>query len=439
MKGALCILGLSLLLPHACRGAVPANTVQTNRPAAALVQPSQVVSVPQASEKALRFYRQSNLVWCLRTLGGIFFPALLLFTGLSARLRTLARGLGSSWYLTIVLYLGSFLVIGFIVSFPIDYAWGYKKFHEFGLSNQTFEKWLTNHLKGLVITFLTGVAFLWVPCLLLRKFPRRWWLLTAFGAVPFIFFMTLVKPLWIDPVFNDFGPMKNQALGNRIISLAEYAGIHGSRVYEVNKSVDTTTVNAYVTGFLGTKRIVLWDTLLAKLNDDEVVYVMGHEMGHYVLNHVVNGIFFSAVLVLVALYGIQRTANPLINRFKLSWGFDELSDIASFPLVLLLINLFSLILMPIGLAYGRQIEHEADRFGLELTRNNHAAATGFVKLVHQNLSNPRPGIVYRTFRASHPPLGERIEFMNQYRPWETGEPLKYGDRFNANLKSQPAK
>jgi Zn-dependent protease with chaperone function len=351
----------------------------------------------------------------------------------------LAQGFGSSWYLTIVLYFAAFLVIGFIVSYPLDYVWGYKKFHEFGLSNQTFQKWLTDHLKSLVITFLTGVAFLWVPCLLLRKFPRRWWLLTAIGALPFIFFMTLVKPLWIDPLFNDFGSMKNQALGNRILALAEYAGIQGSHVYEVNKSVDTSTVNAYVTGFMGTKRIVLWDTLLARLNDDEVVYVMGHEMGHYVLNHVVKGIFFSSLLVLVALYGIQRTAHSLINRFKLNWGFADLSDIASFPLVLLLINLFSFVLVPIGFAYGRQMEHEADRFGLELTRNNYSAATGFVKLVHQNLSNPRPGIIYRIFRATHPPLGDRIDFMNQYRPWEKGEPLKYEKLFHANPKLQPSK
>ncbi|HTG45033.1 MAG TPA: M48 family metalloprotease, partial [Verrucomicrobiae bacterium] len=124
---------------------------------------------------------------------------------------------------------------------------------------------------------------------------------------------------------------------------------------------------------------------------------------------------------------------------KLSWGFDELRDIAAFPLALLLINMFSLILVPIGFAYSRQMEHDADRFGLELTRNNHAAASGFVKLVHQNLSNPRPGLFYRTFRSTHPPLGERIEFMNRYRPWESGEPLKYGDRFHANVESQPSK
>jgi Zn-dependent protease with chaperone function len=372
-------------------------------------------------------------------MGGILFPVVLLFTGLSARIRQFAEWLGSSWYVTIIIYLGVLLLLGFIVSFPIDYIWSYKRFHEFGLSNQTFVKWFSDHLKALVVTFLTGIACLWAPCLLLRKFPNRWWLLTAVLSIPFLCFATLVKPLWIDPLFNDFGAMKNPILGNRIIALAEYAGIHGSRVYEVNKSVDTTTVNAYVTGFLGTKRIVLWDTLVARLSDEEVLYVMGHEMGHYVLNHVVKGIFFSALLVLVALYGIQRTAHALIKRFKLSWGFDELRDIAAFPLVLLLINFFSLFLLPIGFAYSRHMEHEADRFGLELTRNNHAAASGFVKLVYQNLSNPRPGIIYRVFRSTHPPLGDRIDFINQYRPWEKGEPLKYGELFHANAKAPNTK
>ncbi|HUR46328.1 MAG TPA: M48 family metalloprotease, partial [Candidatus Saccharimonadales bacterium] len=290
MKVWLCLLGLSLLFADTSRAATPPSKAPAVQSPTLTALP---VVVPGPTEKALRFYRWSNVVWCIRTAGGILFPGLLLFTGLSAKLRDFANRLGSSWYLTLVLYFGLLLLAGFLLSLPLDYAWGFRMFHEFGLSNQTFAKWLTDHLKSLVVTFLTGAAFLWVPWLLLKRFPARWWIITALAAVPYIFFMTLVKPLWIDPHFNDFGPMKNQVLAGRITALAESAGIHGSHIFEVNKSVDTTTVNAYVTGFLGTKRIVLWDTLLAKLTDDEVLYVMGHEMGHYVLNHVVKGILFS--------------------------------------------------------------------------------------------------------------------------------------------------
>src|SRR5262249_23127542 len=154
----------------------------------------------------------------------------------------------------------------------------------------------------------------------------------------------------------------------------ERASIDGSRVYEVKKSEDTETVNAYVTGAGATKRIVLWDTLLAKFNEREVLFVMGHEMGHYVLGHVVQGILLGSLLVLVTLYVAHRTLGLLLRRFPERFGFDQLADIASLPLIILLVNVLGLAVMPIVHTYTRHIEHEADRFGLEITRDNHAAA-----------------------------------------------------------------
>ncbi len=153
---------------------------------------------------------------------------------------------------------------------------------------------------------------------------------------------------------------------------------------------------------------------------------MAHEMGHYVLHHVLQGLLAGFVGVLVALYVVSRLANWLLGCFKDLFGFDQLSDTASLPLLLLLLQLAALIMMPLGLAFSRHLEHEADRFALELTRDNRAAATAFVRLQNENLSNPRPGMLYRLLRASHPSLAERIEFANDYRPWEKGEPLRYG-------------
>ena len=388
------------------------------------------VAVPKPSEKALCYYRQSNLVWCVRTAAGLLVPAVFLVTGFSARLYNFARRLGRNWFFTIGIYFVAFLLLNFIVAWPLEYFWGFRQAHAFGLSNQTFAKWFGDSLKELAVTATAGFLFLWVPYLLLKKSPRRWWLYTGLAAVPLIFFVTLLKPIFIDPLFNDFGRMKNPVLEAKILALAERAGVQRSRVYEVNKSVDTRRVNAYVTGFLGTKRIVLWDTLLAKLDDAEVLSVMGHELGHYALGHVVRGILFSSVLILVALYGIHRAAAALLGRYRERWGFEYLSDIASLPLIVLLVQIFSLVLTPVGLAFSRHVEHEADRFGLELTRDNHAAATGFVNLLEQNLSNPRPGMLYKIWRASHPSIGERIDFINRYRPWENTEPLKYEHLFS---------
>ncbi|HEY9422568.1 MAG TPA: M48 family metallopeptidase [Thermoanaerobaculia bacterium] len=386
------------------------------------------VPVPEPSEKAMRYYRSGNVLWVVGTLWGLAVPALLLFTGFSSRIRDVARRIGRNWFFTVAIYAVLFSLVAFLLDLPLAYYANFVREHEYGLSSQTAAKWWGDMLKGLALGCVFSALFLWLPYLLLRKSPRRWWLYTALAAIPLIVLMLLVTPVWIEPIFNDFGPMKDKALESRILALADRAGIEGSRVFEVNKSVDTKTVNAYVTGFMDTKRIVLWDTLLAKLEDREVLVVMGHEMGHYVLGHVAQIILLASALILFGLWVVHRTAGSLIARYKDRFGFTELSDVASVPLMALLFSLVSLALSPVPLAVSRYNEHESDRFALELTRDNRSCALAFAKLQEENLSNPRPGLLYKLWRSSHPPLGERIDFCNQYRPWETGQPLKYEDK-----------
>lgn len=389
------------------------------------------VAVPEPSEKAMRYYRGGNVLWFVNLFWGLLVPALFLFTGFSARIRNWAQKVGRKWFFVIGTYFIIVSAINFVIDFPLSYYQDFVREHAYELSNQTFGKWFGDSLKRLMVGSIIGVLFMWVPYLLLKKSPTRWWLYTGLLAVPFLFFFMLISPIWIDPLFNDFGPMKDKALETKILALAEKAGIGGSRVYEVNKSVDTKAVNAYVAGFMNTRRIVLWDTIIAKLNEKELLFVMGHEMGHYVLGHVIKLILFLSALILFSLYLIYRTAGELINKFKDRFGFDQLSDVASLPLIALLFSFFFFLITPIALTFTRYQEHESDRFGLEITENNHPAATAFVKLQQENLGNPRPGWLYKLWRSSHPTLGDRIDFCNEYRPWEKGELLKYGGLFKS--------
>ena len=224
---------------------------------------------------------------------------------------------------------------------------GYVRLHAYGLSNQTLAKWFRDSAIRLAVEMVVGFALTWVPYLLLARSPRRWWLYTGLLSVPFLFATMLVKPIWIDPLFNTFGPMKDKALERSILALAEQAGISGSRVFEVEKSVDTKAINAYVTGVFSTKRIVLWDTLLAKLDEPEVLVVMGHEMGHYVLGHVVRSILLGSLVVLAGLFFVEPRV-VADRRFSGRLGFDRLSDVASVPLMLMLIEVSSLVLGPGG-------------------------------------------------------------------------------------------
>ncbi len=380
------------------------------------------VAVPEASEKAMAFYHSGMWIWGFNRVWAIALPALLVFSGFSARLRDLAARLGRGWFWTVGIYIVLFLAVTALIELPIDYYEGFVRLHAYGLSNQTSAKWFTDQAMGMGVSMIVAFLTVWVPYLLMKRCPERWWLYTALLSIPFLLVGVLIKPVWIDPLFNDFGPMKNQALEQSILDLAKEAGIESGRVFEVDKSVDTKAVNAYVTGFLGTKRIVLWDTLLARLEEKEVLFVMAHEMGHYVLGHVVRSIFLSFAVTFVGLYFVNLAGNRLVSRFRHRFGFEKLSDVASVPLILMLLQVSNLFLGPVAMAYSRYQEHEADRFALDLTHANHSGATAFVKLQTENLGNPRPGWVYKVFRASHPSIGERIDFCNSYQP-ERGDVL----------------
>jgi STE24 endopeptidase len=387
------------------------------------------VPVPVPDAKAQSYYRSGNILWAINQVWAILIPLLFILTGFSAHIRNWAQKIGRRWFFQIAIYWIIFAAMKFPIDLPLSYYEDFIRAHAYGLSNQTIYKWITDSLKSLAVDLTAGILFLWVPYLLFKKSPRRWWLYSGLLSVPFLMLSMLITPVWIDPLFNHFGPMKDKALESEILSLAHRAGIEGSRVYEVDKSLDTNAVNAYVTGFMGTKRIVLWDTIIAKLNRRELRTVMAHEMGHYVLHHIFYGIMFAFALILFSLYIGYRLAGAFIQRFKPRFGFDRLSDIASYPLLLFLSAILWLAVSPAVLAFSRYQEHEADRFALEITHDNHAAAATEVKLQKENLMVSRHGLLYKIFRASHPSIADRIGFCNEYRPWENGKPLKYGDRF----------
>jgi len=380
------------------------------------------VAVPEPTAKAIQYYYSGNWLWVINRLWALLVPGILALSGASARLRSLAKRLGRNWFLTIGLYMLMFIPIIFVVDLPLSFYQGFVRQHAYGLSNQTLAKWVGDALKNLGIDMAACFALVWVPYFLLARSPRRWWLYTAILSVPFLFVTLLVEPIWIDPLFNKFGPMKNKALERSILAQADRAGIEGSRVFEVDKSVDTKALNAYVKGVLQSKRIVLWDTLIAKLDEPELLVVMGHEMGHYVLGHVVRSIWLSSIVTLAGLFLVDRSGRWLVARYPGRLGFESLADIASVPLMIMLLEGAYVLESPVALAYSRYQEHEADRFALELTHANHAGATSFVKMQMENLSNPRPGLAYKIFRSTHPSAGERIDFCNTYHPWRSHPP-----------------
>ena len=390
------------------------------------------VAIPEASALAVRYHRSGNALWATATALDLLVPAVLLFTGLSARVRGLAARLSRGRrFPTIAIYGVAYVVIQALVFFPLSWYAGYVRQHAYGLSTETAGAWLGDWAKALAISAVAAALLLWIPYRLLRASPHGWWLWTGLLTAPLTILAMIAIPVHVAPLFDDYGRMRDSALEQRIHRLAERAGIPDSRIYEVRKSDETRRVNAYVTGFGGTKRIVLWDTLVDRLGPDEVVFVVGHEIGHFVLRHTLTVIVVATLLVTLSLYAVHRAAGWVIARHRERIGFERLDDVASLPLLALVGGLVMLAASPAALALSRWQEREADRFGLEITRDNPAAARAFVRLQQDNLAVPRTGLLFKLWRGSHPDLADRIGFANRYRPWLQGHPLTYGDRFRA--------
>jgi len=162
------------------------------------------VPVPEPSEKAIRFYRSGNVLWCIRVVWDLSIPALILFTGFSARLRQWTERTERSWFFKLLLYIVSYMALQYLLEFPLNCFQGYFRQHAFDLSNQSFGRWLGNSLKRLGVDTTVTAAFLWIPYLLMRRSPRRWWLYTWMAATAATVFMACITPVWIDPLFNQF-------------------------------------------------------------------------------------------------------------------------------------------------------------------------------------------------------------------------------------------
>jgi Zn-dependent protease with chaperone function len=340
---------------------------------------------------------------------------LLLFTPATKNMRDAAKRLTKHPYLVAMITIALFICALAILAFPLAYYADFHVPHQFDLTDQTFGAWMVDMLKGLAVN-LVIVAPIGAVALIVMQRVRRWWFPLWLGSIPVILVSALLQPVVLDPLFNDYRPLKDEVLRQKLLTLASRAGIEGGRVYEVDKSKQTRTMNAYVNGIGRTARIVLWDTLLAKMDHDEILSVMGHEMGHYVRNDVWKGIAFSFGVTLFVFFTGQKIVDRGLGRF----GFTSAGDPAALPWVLLVLGGIAFLTTPLAAAYSRHLEHQADQFSLELTHLNEPMATAFRKLAEDSKSDPSPNPLIEYWCYSHPPIARRIPFALSYRPWESG-------------------
>ena len=372
--------------------------------------------------RAYQRQRVTLMLWS--PLVGVLAGLLLLFAGWSQRMRDFARARVPGRYGRILIFFTLYSLVTFVLLFPLAWYQDFVLEQRFGFATQSFMGWFADQVKALlfqivVIGVLPVLALAWRA---VEASPRRWWLWLAAGTLPVAVVSVLLQPLVFDPLFNKFTTLHDEALRQDILALGARADIPARNVYEVDMSTRTKKINAYVSGFGASQRIVLWDTTLKSMSRDEILFVMAHEMGHYVLAHIWKGLAAVAILAFVAFGLVAWLTNTALARFGARWGVHEVSDLAALPLLLAMLALVGWGLAPLTNAMSRGIEHEADVFALEATHDTDAGARAFLKLAAANKSDPEPAGWVKFMLFTHPPLGERIQFALDYRPWENGEP-----------------
>ena len=358
--------------------------------------------------------RYSEIGYALYFIGAAYSLLALwavLASGLSVRLRQAVQPLRYS----LLRLLGYYLLLAaalLLLHAPLTFYSGYWLPHAYGLSSESFGGWLGDVLKSVGVSILTTVPILWLLFWLIGRFPRRWALWFWGALIPLIAFGIFATPLIVDPLFNRFTPLPPGPLRTQIEALAARAGIPNAPIYVVDKSKQTHETNAYVTGIGSSARIVLWDTILPpRMPQDQVLAIVGHEMGHYVLKHLYWGFLWTVTGLLLALPLAQKFAEWLVRCYGPRWRIDGLTDYAATPALLLTVSLFTFLLAPVTNGVSREVEHQADAYGLKVTGNGPAMARAFVTISEQNLSDPNPPPFIKFWLFTHPPLQERIDFV----------------------------
>lgn len=304
-----------------------------------------------------------------------------------------------------------------------------RELRRYGLSIQSWASWSADWGKQEILTLIGGTIVLAILYAIIRKSPRRWWFYFWLAVLPIAAFLIFLQPIVVDPLFHKFEPLqrKDPALTAQLEKLARHAGVDipPSRMYWMQASEKSNELNAYVTGLGSSKRIVVWDTTIAKMTTPQIVFVIGHEMGHYVLHHIPKGAAILAAGSFVGFFLGYACIGWMLRRWGEGWRVRGADDWASLPALLLVLGILSFASQPISNAVSRHFEHQADQFGLEVTHgvtpdSSEVAAQSFETIGIVDLSDPRPSRIQVILTYDHPSLPERIHFALTYEPWAHG-------------------
>jgi STE24 endopeptidase len=321
-------------------------------------------------------------------------------------MREVARRRSNSLWWQSVIYTLLWLVAGFALGLPLSIYVDFLREHQYGLATQNFGDWFVDQLKGFLVGLVVTPWVLGLLYVALRRTGARWWLWASGGAFVFILFVTMLSPVFVEPLFNDYKPLRAGAVREAVLSLARANQVPTDNVVEFDASRQTTRISANVAGFLGTTRVALNDNLLDKTSEPEIKAVMGHEMGHYVLNHGLRLTVYLSLLLAFGFWFVHRLFDAALARWGARWGLEGRTDPAALPLALAILSVFFLLATPLTNSIVRQAEAEADAYGLNAAREPHGFAMTAMRL--STYRKIAPGNLEEILFYDHPSGYQRV-------------------------------
>jgi STE24 endopeptidase len=373
-----------------------------------------------ARERSDSYFEGGYVLMLVDTLYSIAVSALLLWAGISAWMRNLAQRLTRSKFLQVPIYVAMFIVITTVVTFPLSVYEQFFREHAYGLSNQNFVQWLGDFAKAFVVEIIIFVIALTLIYAVIRATPRLWWAWGTLVVVGLFAILGAVEPVFIAPIFNHYQPLAESPLKEKILALAKANGIPADNVYEFDASRQSKRISANVSGLFGTTRISLNDNLMNRSTPREIEAVLGHEMGHYVLNHEVIGLTWSGLVVLVAFLFVNWGYRLLVGIFGGNWDVRSIEDPAGLPVLSALLAFFLLIATPVTNTITRTLEAQADIFGLNAARQPDGFATAALQLSEYRKLDPSP--LEEFIFYDHPSGRTRIWTAMRWKAWHINDP-----------------
>lgn len=410
-------------------GGVPVPPAQASASTgSAPVGPQQAYTLPPDKlAKAIALSRIRNILNIAGSIWGIVFLWLLLATRGWAGLEAWVQKISGKRWIQGLLFFAAFFVVNLLASLPLDWI-GQHYERRFGISVQGWASWFGDQGKALGLTLLVGVPILLLFSRIVRRWPRRYWLGIWAVTLPILVLLIYVSPLFA-PIFYKFEPLQKNhpELVAQLEKVVARTGtsIPPDRMFLMNASVKTNGLNAYVSGIGATKRIVVWDTTAGRIPDDEVLFIFSHESGHYVLHHIPKLIAGYAVGLFFVYWACAGFAAWLVKRFGSRWGAAELSSRTGFVVLLFAISIAGFLLEPVGNAFSRHFEHQADVYGQEAIHGivpdpQKTAVAAFNDLGKAWLEEPNPNPFIEFWLYNHPSVQSRANFALHYDPWANG-------------------